>query len=33
MTNAELAILNLIAEKPRHGYQIEQVIQDRGMRD
>lgn len=33
MTNAELAILSLIAEKPRHGYQIEQVIQDRGMRD
>jgi len=33
MTNAELAILSLIAEEPRHGYQIEQVIEARGMRD
>jgi DNA-binding PadR family transcriptional regulator len=33
MTNAELAILTLIAEEPRHGYQIEQVIEERGMRD
>jgi DNA-binding PadR family transcriptional regulator len=33
MTNAELAILGLIAEKPRHGYEIEQVIEERGMRD
>jgi len=33
MTNAELAILSLIAEQPRHGYQIEQVIEDRGMRE
>lgn len=33
MTNAELAILSLIAEKPRHGYEIEQVIAERGMRD
>lgn len=33
MTNAELAILSLIAEKPRHGYQIEQVIEERGMRE
>lgn len=33
MTNAELAILSLIAEKPRHGYDIEQVIEGRGMRD
>lgn len=33
MTNAELAILSLIAEKPRHGYDIEQVIEARGMRD
>jgi DNA-binding PadR family transcriptional regulator len=33
MTNAELAILSLIAEQPRHGYQIDQVIQDRGMRE
>ena len=33
MTNAELAVLSLIAEHPRHGYQIDQVIQERGMRD
>jgi DNA-binding PadR family transcriptional regulator len=33
MTNAELAILSLVAEKPRHGYQIEQVIEERGMRE
>ncbi len=33
MTNAELAILSLIAEEPRHGYDIEQTIEARGMRD
>jgi len=33
MTNAELAILSLIAEQPRHGYDIEQVIEARGMRE
>jgi len=33
MTNAELAILSLIAEKPRHGYAIEQTIRERGMRE
>jgi DNA-binding PadR family transcriptional regulator len=33
MTNAELAILGLIVEQPRHGYQIEQVIEERGMRN
>jgi DNA-binding PadR family transcriptional regulator len=32
MTNAELAILSLIVEIPRHGYEIEQVIEQRGMR-
>jgi DNA-binding PadR family transcriptional regulator len=32
MTNAELAVLSLVAEQPRHGYQIEQVIEERGMR-
>lgn len=32
MTNAELAIVSLIAEQPRHGYEIEQIIQERGMR-
>jgi hypothetical protein len=33
MTNAELAILSLVTEHPRHGYAIEQVIEQRGMRD
>ena len=33
MTNAELAILGLIAEESRHGYDIEQIIEQRGMRD
>lgn len=33
MTNAELAILSLVAEQPSHGYQIEQIIEQRGMRE
>lgn len=33
MTNAQLAILSLVAEQPRHGYEIEQVIEARGMRE
>ena len=33
MTNSELAILSLVAEEPRHGYQIDQVIRERGMRE
>ncbi len=33
MTNAELAILGLVAEAPRHGYEIEQLIETRGMRN
>ena len=33
MTNAELAVLGLVVEKPRHGYEIEQVIEERGMRN
>ena len=33
MTNAELAILSLIAEQPLHGYEIEQIIEQRGMRN
>lgn len=32
MTGAELAVLSLVAEQPRHGYQIEQVIVAREMR-
>lgn len=33
MTNKELAILGLVAERPKHGYQIEQDIESRGMRN
>lgn len=33
MTNAELAILALVVETPRHGYEIEQIIEQRGMRN
>jgi DNA-binding PadR family transcriptional regulator len=33
MTNAELAVLSLVVECPRHGYDIERVIAERGMRD
>ncbi len=33
MTNSELVILSLVAEQPRHGYQIEQVIEEREMRE
>jgi DNA-binding PadR family transcriptional regulator len=33
MTNAELAILSLIVEKSRHGYEIELVIEEREMRN
>lgn len=33
LTNTEMAILGLAAEGPRHGYQIEQDIAMRGMRE
>ncbi len=33
MTQAELAVLSLVVEQPRHGYEIEQVIEARGMRE
>jgi len=32
-TDAELLLLGLIAEMPRHGYQLEQEIERRGMRE
>lgn len=32
MTTSELLILALLAEQPRHGYEIERVIEDRGLR-
>lgn len=31
-TDAELLVLGLVAEMPRHGYQLDQVIEERGMR-
>lgn len=33
MTNAELTILSLLAERPCHGYEIERLIEERGMRE
>jgi DNA-binding PadR family transcriptional regulator len=33
LTNAEVAVLGLIAEQPRHAYQLNQVIEERGMRE
>jgi DNA-binding PadR family transcriptional regulator len=33
MTDAELAVMSLIGERPRHGYEIERVIEERGMRE
>lgn len=32
-TSAEFAIMSLLAEAPRHGYEIERAIEERGMRD
>ncbi len=32
-TDAELLLLGLLAEMPRHGYQLEQEIRQRGMRE
>jgi len=32
LTDAELLVLGLVAEFPRHGYDLEQVIEQRGMR-
>jgi len=32
ISNAELALLSLIAEQPRHAYDIERVIEERNMR-
>ena len=33
ITNAELAILSLVAEQAVHGYQINKIIEERGMRE
>ena len=33
LTSAELTLLGLLVEKPRHGYELEEVIAERGMRE
>lgn len=33
MTDAELTILCLVAEGPRYGYEIQQIIDERGLRE
>lgn len=33
MTGAEYAVLSLVCEKPSHGYELEAVIEQRGMRE
>lgn len=33
MTGAELTILSLVAESPRFGYEIQQLIDERGLRE
>lgn len=33
LTPAELTLLGLLVEKPRHGYELEEVIAGRGMRE
>jgi DNA-binding PadR family transcriptional regulator len=33
LTPAELTLLGLLVEQPRHGYELEEVIATRGMRD
>jgi DNA-binding PadR family transcriptional regulator len=32
ISDAELVILGLLVEKPRHGYELERVIEERGIR-
>lgn len=33
LTDAELLLLGLVAEMPRHGYELERIIEARGMRE
>jgi DNA-binding PadR family transcriptional regulator len=33
LTDAELTILGLVAERPRHGYELEAVVEERGVRE
>ena len=32
LTDGELTVLGLLVERPRHGYELERVIEERGMR-
>jgi len=32
-SNAELALMSLLAERPMHAYEIAQIIEERGMRE
>jgi len=32
VTNAEIAVLGLVAENPRYGYELNQVIKEKGIR-
>ncbi|MBM3834222.1 MAG: PadR family transcriptional regulator [Verrucomicrobia bacterium] len=33
LTDSELLVLGLVAEMPRHGYEMEQIIEQRGLRE
>lgn len=33
LTDSELLVLGLVSEMPRHGYELEQIIDQRGMRE
>ncbi len=33
LTDSELLVLGLVGEMPRHGYELEQIIEQRGMRE
>ena len=33
LTDSELLVLGLVAEMPRHGYELEQIIEERSMRE
>ncbi|MDT7804372.1 MAG: hypothetical protein QOI78_7805 [Actinomycetota bacterium] len=32
LTDAELTVLGLVVERPRHGYELDEVVEERGMR-
>ncbi|PPK98170.1 DNA-binding PadR family transcriptional regulator [Kineococcus xinjiangensis] len=32
LTDAELTVLGLLAERPRHGYDLDRTVEERGMR-